>query len=537
MPIEFIPNQPFIFSSPAGSQSCLNNDPRQGTQVVTAGDTICVQQKLTPCESDINCEPTLSDGAGTEALSTSSVSGGWSASGATASYDGTGGVVGTVEWEINDPTDAVPGKPYMIEFTIVSSFGDASIQVALDFDVHPTVYSEPGTYQLWLIASATASTLQFIMNPDATTASDTMEIEGITIFGVSNCWKDSILYYDESASGVSWSYTLDTDNFATYANGKFCSKNDGLSDIVNSTAYTNDGYYHGVTLTVTECTVGGVEVIIGGTSIGTTSGNGQFTFYGIPTDTSGELKIRKSGAFDGCISDVHVDDYGLLDASDPSSSQTKLVVSNSEGSAQTDPIDFALNDDRITWCFNVDDLTNESNPIELSCDILYLLTITNECDEIEAVTYHSETLLRYNPNGWPCTKVVQAWSEGYNLGFYFGDIEAPTFKLTQRLRVLRYNPKYPIAGEDYLYSNGQNIRPFAQRGKLRECHFDRVDESTHDVIATQIVCDRLYIDNYLCFVPTNNYEPEWGANGRYNLAQSRIEIIQENEPTIFNRTN
>lgn len=530
MPLEFIPNQPFIFSDPIGDQSCLNNDIRQGSQIVTAGDTICVQQKITPCDALINEEPTMSSGAGASATTSWTVSGGWSsASPGTLSFDGTGGVVGTATQAAGT---LLAGRAYRIEFTIASVTGMASVVVELGNQQSELIYDETGDYVVYLIPNGSGSDFTFNMNASATTAGDTMSITNIDIYNVTTQWYD-----DSSFAFQTWRYSLVTDDFLTYANGKFCSDYYADGDLVNDNAYATDGNYHGVSFRITDCSQGGVQVTLGGTVLGTVTGSGEYTLYGTPNDASLQLVFAKTDLFDGCIDNVTVDDYGFLDTGFYSTDAVQLYVANSSGVGITDVIPFSIHDDRITWCFNVDDLTNDSNPIELACSLTYRLLIVVQCPEEVATNYVSETILRYDPDGWDCTKVVQAWSEGYNLGFYFGDIESPTFKLTQRLRVLRYNPKYPVDGDDYLYSSGQSTRPFAQRGKVRECHFDRVDESTHDVIATQIICDKLYIDAVQCFVPTKTYEPEWGANGRYNLAQSRIEIIQTNEPTIFNRTN
>ena len=130
--------------------------------------------------------------------------------------------------------------------------------------------------------------------------------------------------------------------------------------------------------------------------------------------------------------------------------------------------------------------------------------------------------------------MVTAWCDGYNLGFYFGAIASPDFKLRQRLRVLQFAPRYPVEGEEYLYSDGIFGRSYAQRGKIRTAWFDYVDEATHDCIATQLVCDKLLIEAVEHFAPVKDYEPEWQEN-KYNLAQSKVDLIQVENETIFKR--
>lgn len=534
MPIEFIPNQPYIFDPPLADQVCLNNDTKQYQQLVADGDTICIQQKMTPCNAEINCEPTMSDGAGTSAVGAGTLTGGWSSAGlGLVSYDGTGGVVGTCSFVIADPVTAVAGRPYYITFTIASITGNCAITIQTDLQSSTLTYSEPGTYTLQLIPASTSSSIELVMDASATTAGDTMEITGLNFYSVSSCWVDAIVDPDGLTSSVSWRYTLDTDNFLTYAIGKFCSILPTGGDLVNLTAYTTDGNYHRVNFRITDCTAGGVEVILGGTYLGTTSGNGEFSYYGIPNDASGELRFRKAEDFDGCIDNCTVDDFGLLDTADPTTAVLSLRLASDAGSAISDKLPFTLFDDRITWCFSTNDIELSGSPIDWDCDEIYRFLIVDACDALNPIDYVSDNGFRYATT-WDCTYVVEGYSAGYNLGFYFGATTAPEFKLIQRLRVLQFAPRYPSQGEEYLYSDGTFERSFAQRGKVREAWFDYVDEYCHDVISTQILCDVLTIGGKFCFAPVKDYEPEWDEH-RQNLAQSRIDLILVSEETIFKR--
>lgn len=523
MPLSFIPNQPFIWESPLPDQPCLNNDNRAYSQIVQPNDTVCVQQIMTPCAEEINCEPQMFGVAAALGL-VGSYGSGWSFGGGILSYDGSGGVTGDVTYTPSTPL--VVGNVYQIDITIDSVTGTAGITVILGLDAYSTVLEEAGTYTFWLIAQTTADTLLFVMNASATTAGDTMEISNVALSSTMTCWTDSLGF-----GYPAWIYTLTTDGIT--ANGKFCGST-VFGTLTNSTAYTNDGNYHRVNLRITDCTQGGLEVILGGVYLGTTTGNGEFKFYGVPTDASGELILTKTGSFDGCVDNVTVDEFGAVDPTDLGNSVYKLQVANSSGVAATDEIEFVLNDDRITWCFDVSELTNGGNPIELSCDIDYTLLLTVQCLEEVAEEIVSITKLHYNPDGWDCSFVVEGYCDGYNLGFYFGATTANVFKLTQRLRILQFAPKYPSSGEEYLFSSGIFERSYAQRGKIRTAHFDYVDEATHDVISTQLICDVLTIDGDVYFAPVKDYEPEWEEN-KYNLAQSKVDMIRVTEPVIFKR--
>jgi hypothetical protein len=450
---------------------------------------------------------------------------GWSSGGGNYNYSGAGGVVGNVTLTPSSPLTV--GVPYQIELTVVSVTGTCGIFVSLGLDTYATEITEAGQYRFYLICQTTTDDLVFTMNASATSAGDTMVIENGSIgrTDFSQCWFDSLPF-----GYPSWNYTFDIPTLQ----GKFCSITD-FGDLTNTNAYFSDGDYHRVNFTITEATQGGVEVILGGTYLGTTEGNGEFRYYGVPNDASRELILRKTDNFDGCISLCTVDDFGLIDPNDVRYSVYKLQVANPSGLAATDEIEFTVHDDRLTWCFDVSDLTNSSLPIELSCDIDYQLLLTAQCPEESPAEYLSVTVLRYNPDGWDCTFVVEGYSDGYNLGFYFGATTANVFKLTQRLRILQFAPKYPTQGEEYLFSSGIFGRSYAQRGKVRTAHFDYVDEPTHDVISTQLICDVLTIDGDVYFAPVKDYEPEWDEN-RYNLAQSKVDMIRVTEPVIFKRS-
>ena len=522
MPVRFIPNQPFIFESPIGEQSCLNNDDNAYAQIVQANDTVCVQVAIDPCDEAINCEPNMYSAAAALGYA-DSLGSGWSLSGGNFVYSGAGGVVGNVT--INPSSATVAGNVYQIDFTISSVTGNAGISFALGLD-SSIEYTETGTYIIWLIAQSTTDNLEIIMNASATTAGDTLTINGVgfAISATSLCWFDSLPF-----GYPSWSFTSDL----TTLEGKFCSITD-FGDLINTTAYINDGNYHRVNFTITEATQGGVEVILGGTYLGTTEGNGEFRYYGVPNDASGELILRKTDNFDGCISLCTVDEFGLVDNTDINNSVYQLFVANSSGLAQTDAIDFTVHDDRVTWCFDVSDLTNGGFPIELSCSIDYQLLLTAQCPEDSPTEYLSVTVLKYSDTTWDCTKVVEGYCEGYAYGFWFGSTTANEFKLIQRLRVLQFAPRYPTEAEEYLFSSGVFGRSFGQRGKIRTAWFDYVDETAHDCISTQIICDVLKVDDEIYFSPAKDYEPEWDEHKR-NLAQSRVDLIKADELTIFKR--
>ena len=191
--------------------------------------------------------------------------------------------------------------------------------------------------------------------------------------------------------------------------------------------------------------------------------------------------------------------------------------------------------DRIIWCFDMSTLESCEVPGGSITSGCYTITIDDSV--CGGGTYQSYTTINYTTATHPCSVVVRGSCQGFGFGFYFN---APgssvSFALYQRLRLLQFNPYYKTKTEQYNYSNGTWTRTFAESGKIREAWFDYVDEPTHDVIRVQLLCENLIIDNKLFFCVAEDYEPEWGQNGKYNLAQSRVALLAQEEPTLFNKS-
>jgi hypothetical protein len=118
-----------------------------------------------------------------------------------------------------------------------------------------------------------------------------------------------------------------------------------------------------------------------------------------------------------------------------------------------------------------------------------------------------------------------------NLGFYWDG----TFKLKQRLPFLYFNPTYPIEASDYEYSSGRRAITSASREKYYEGHVDHVDETAHDTLSTQILCDTFTVDGVEYFVKPEDYKPEWiEKNGGLLTAQARI-AMRKKTSTIFKK--
>lgn len=520
MPIELIPNQPYIFEQALPDQPCLNNDERAYAQLVTSGDTICIQEIITPCTEGVMCDPNMYEAGADLLTGTWTVTNGWSSADVNhVAYDGAS----------YNPADncflslasMVAGRAYKLSFEITSITGDMGVYVAFGSNEEGVLYDALGTYDVYLLNDQTPSFITFYYLGFVPTTGDTIAIT-INSFEqiVDDCW--SVDFFDFGAPNWAYSYN------STTGQGMYCSVG-ASGELTNSSAFTTVLNYHRVSFTITSMTTGHLEVILGGVYLGSIYENGEYNLYGVPT-TGTDLIFQSWDSFDGCISLVSVDDFGLLDNISPADSNYLLTVINTQQTQESNTIPFEVWDDRIIWCFNTAILSEETSPIEMNCDDYYQFKIVSsgDCTSDDLI---STTKFRYGT--WDCSFIVSGYSDSYAFGFYFGSVTNPLFYLTQRLRVLQFAPRYPSVGEEYLFSNGSFSRSFAQSGKIRTAWFDYVDEPTHDVIRLQLLSDVLTVDSDVYFAPLKDYEPEWDEH-RYNLAQSRVDLVKDE--TLFNRS-
>ncbi len=261
--------------------------------------------------------------------------------------------------------------------------------------------------------------------------------------------------------------------------------------------------------------------------------NRQYDYYfTAPSTDPVYLFTDNALAVGGVIYDMHF--YDMCYAYECVISQNGVAVSEEFDSAHpTFPVQFYQ--DRLIWCFDIGQINNidTGDPMASGC---YDITILgSNCGDTD---YTSWTRINYKATGThPCSVWVEGDNSGYAFDLFFNsDDTAVTYTLGQRLRLLQFNPIYPTKAETYLYSNGQMTRTYGQTGKKREAWFDYTDESTHDVIRVQLLCDTLTIDGAQFFAIAEDYEPEWAQNGKQALAQSRVELMAVNEPTLFNKS-
>ena len=518
MPIEFIPNQAAIFEEPIGSQPCLNNDNKSYNQLAQPGDTLCVQWKMLPCDEPL-CEPNMYEQTGDQLIKEwTGVGTGWTTSGSDNGQFSLVTPTPSSSCELDQCFTGIfiVGNVYRINFTINSITGNypLNLRVAFPSTFTNTSYTQAGTYDFYFIATSTDHCViwSWETGGNDVTEAETCDITSMNMYQVTSCWKDELV----DIGGFmypGWLYNYQN------TNGRFCRRDVTATQttLTNTLAYINSSNYHGVAVTIEDLTVGAVTVELGGTNLGVLSENGQYTLYGVPSNVSQELKFIPTAEFDGCITKVNVLDYGQI------SSRFSVYLINSSNTIASNSFVPDTYDDRIVFCKLWTELDLDFNG---DCE-LYRIRLYDECQDEAYELHTSINQFAYKQSGWECTKIVESWDDGYAFGFYFGAIANPNFKLYQRLRVLQFNPKYSNTTEDYLYSSGGRTRTYAESQKYRDCWFDYVDEYAHDCIRTQLLCNKLNIDGYFFYYKAEEYEPTWNESFKYNLAQSRVELIHE----------
>jgi hypothetical protein len=303
-----------------------------------------------------------------------------------------------------------------------------------------------------------------------------------------------------------------------------------FSSIINATDYKLSYKV----MNMPEDTIAYMEIQdTGNATLSKTYLNGEFAEYFTYSGATGQPYILANPeAQNGVIYDIKFEEMCYdqrISVTYPDGSPASIWY---DSSSATNPITYYA--DRMIWCFDWETLESAETPgAPLSSDC-YTISVDDQC---AGATTQSYTIVNYKASGsHDCSVMVQGTNQGYAFGFFFNASGSNVFfRLRQRLRLLQFNPMYPVKTEQYLYSDGTMSRPFAQSGKVRTAWFDYVDEPTHDVIRLQLLSDTLLIENNQFFCIAEDYEPEWGENGKYNLAQSKVALMAQNEPTLYNK--
>lgn len=134
-----------------------------------------------------------------------------------------------------------------------------------------------------------------------------------------------------------------------------------------------------------------------------------------------------------------------------------------------------------------------------------------------------------------CAKLIEGYlnAPAVKLGMFFPGSGGSSFRISSRVRVLKFNPFYPIEADDYTYSDSSRRLNYASREKYWEILFDYMDEVALDALTTAMLSDVFTIDDIQYYVKTEDFKPEWNKDGRQRLAQLRVNL-REVVGTIYN---
>jgi hypothetical protein len=542
MATSFIPNQPILFQNPLfAGQDCLNADTRQYAQLAEAEDNMCIQFINEPVSTTISCDMTSYSDVVTDGSFATDLSN-WTY------YNFSSGsiIAPTTDWfwtpdgATSDPASSNIG----LYQTLPGSAGDIYL-ISFDFE-----YDNGGNFYIGL-GQATINSWNFVnlynnyltnidgrrclivssyINTDFAFYCDTSNVT-INNIVIRNVTAGQCVVPDASVN-EHWTYVESLNGWQ---------KIDGTAATafpltIQSSLTSGTDYKLSYKVTNMPEGIGAYMEIQDNANavLSNTYVNGEFVEYFNYTGPSLQpFILGNPEAQNGVIYDVQFAEMCY---------DHRIAITNSDNSnasiwydsaSPTNPIQYYK--DRIVWCFDWSSLESYDVPSGSLNTGCYTITIDDQCSG-GGVT-QSYTVVNYKATGThPCSLIVQGTNQGYAFGFFFNEPGVNVnFVLKQRLRILQFNPMYPTKTEQYLYSNGTMYRSFAQSGKVRTAWFDYVDEPTHDVIRLQLLSDTLIVGNQPFFCIAEDYEPEWGENGKYNLAQSKVALMAQNEPTLYNK--
>jgi hypothetical protein len=545
MALEFIPNQPIIFTDPLfADQTCLNADVRQYAQLAQPEDETYIQWINTPDTPIVNCtmmnQPdVITGGTFDNALtgwSEYDISTGtplgvpthWSYTGSGAApnnafpdialYQSTSipaGNIVLISWEQSDPLADV--------YIGVGNTGTNTFNV-FNYSAYPGINVDGR--RCVALSALTGGDIIIYGSAISTWSINNIIVRDVTLV---QC------FVPDNPSLQNWTYVESINGYQKldniYGNPLTLAGATLLTGVtykisfsvqnMSSNTFNSIGLYESTTL---------VPMLVG-------TENKAYTGYYTHTLGPANIYVEIANSFGtdmegAIIYDVRVDEMCYDYRARISFSDGTAASIWYDGSSVLYPLQFF--EDRIVWAFTWQDIESIAPgglPLDPDC---YKIQIENNCSGGGFFT--SYTIVNYKQTH-DCSVVLKASSTGNAFGFFFNQAGVNfNFYLQQRLRLLQFNPIYPIKTEEYLFSTGTYKRTFAQTGKVRTAWFDYVDEPTHDVIRLQLLSDNLIIGNQLFYFIADNYEPEWAANGKYNLAQSRVDLVAVPEPVLFNKS-
>lgn len=532
MPLNFIPNQPILFDDPLfAGQSCLNSDVRQYAQLAQPGDTTCIQWKNPPVNELFNCamaeQPNVITNGQFDSLLT-----GWQeinlSSGAITaptiwSYTGTGAITIGGTLALFTSTGITIGNLVMISFSV----SDPTVAVSVGIgDSATNIWNSLPSININYDGRATAVLYAIAGSEIFIAGNGIQEFRDVQVRDINTSY-----CFTPNGDSFYWSYVESLNGFELTGSSGTPHPLILNGLIANATTYRITFKIKGLPVDplnyvyIADATTN--DIIL------TADDNKEYTIWYTHTASGTPITLNVSD-WTNMVGTIVYDlkfeefsyDYNTVITDDAGNDISMLFSSSS--------LDFPIQfyEDRIIWCFDLGDINivDTPNPLPYGC---YKVKIIDNLNETSFVSYTTINYLATHD----CSVMMVGDNNGIAFDFFFNDPSTTVdFTLRQRLRLLQFNPSYPAKVEEYLYSNGNHVRTYAETAKFRTAWFDYVDEPTHDVIRLQLLSDTLTINGDEFFCPAEDYEPEWAANGKYNLAQSRVVLKAVTEKSLFNKS-
>jgi len=534
MALNFIPNQPILFENPIFSgQTCLNNDIRAYAQLAQPGDTTCIQWKNEPLGNITDCamneQPNVISNGSFDTLLT-----GWQQINLTSglitaptiwSYNGTGAVTTGGTLALFTSTGITVGNLVMISFYVT----DPTVQIGIGVgSAISNSWNYSSSVQINYDGRAVIALYAYSGNDIFFFANGPVEIRDVKVRDINN----SYCYIPDSQSYF-WSYVESLNGY------QLISSNGSAQPLLLNNSFVN-GITYRISFKVKELPVNPLNYVYIANDttndiIVSADDNKEYTFWYTHSTASTQVSLNVSdwstNMVGTIIYDLNVEYFGYDYTASIIFTDGDCASIDYNSSSIISPIKFY--EDRIIWCFDwglIPSCTS-GDPLFTDC---YKIKIRDNETGISHISY---TVINFRNEGHDCSVMMIGDNNGYAFDFFFNDSSSEVaFTLRQRLRLLQFNPTYPTKSEEYLYSNGNHVRTYAESAKFRTAWFDYVDEPTHDVIRLQLLSDTLTIDGIDFFCAAEDYEPEWAANGKYNLAQSRVVLKAVQEKSLFNKS-
>lgn len=546
---KFIPNQPITFGNV--TQPCLNNDNRSYAMLMQGQDKWKLQIENTPCDGEEGsvCDRDMNDVGGYLVNSEFTNISEWSLIDSSIfptfgfveiNVDAGSNNEGIIYKSIVNPNNcgSPTWKTYKLTFEISQIFiqnnSACTFQISSDFGTYNdnsivlyTGLPIVGINEMYVQLSSVNSYITILLSG---TNNDYVRLNSFKLQEVAECWScDGDINNIGGVGAISqpaWTYSqLGGNGFFTSVpywdtwNARSFPVST-LSVCLNSTLSIGDALR--LTYRISNQTAGSIYPMLGTQAGVIRYSNGTFSEIIISDMSINYIDFWTDKEFDGTISIVEGYVYANCHTFD-------VINADTGENAATGYVPNYIGN-KIEMVFNPQSIPGEvggePNDFELKTGCYQIRF--NDCCTGES--YLSDTVINYTTDTHECTVLVDATCDDQAFGFDFSN----QFSLSQRLRLLRFNPIYKNEGEDSQGSDGVKRRPFARSEKVYNCIFDYCDEPTHDAINTQLLCDNLTLDGVEYFCPIKDYQPEWSDRGKLNLAQSQVEL-QTKQSVIYNR--